>query len=376
MLTNNEKLTLQIKGLNFSKFLCEVKKEGIEIKNFIKIEYNLFEITICYKDRKKFLNICKKLNYKVKNKNSSFLLKVFNKSKQNIALALSVILIFFCIIFSNNFILKIEVFGVENLTKQQILSVLEQNNIKPYKTKNSYDTSNIELILKSSLNKISFASAIFKGNTLIININEKIDNDNVIYDYQPKVAPYNCIIENVVLKSGTLIVEKGQTVKQGEEIVLPYIKYKDNSLLKVEANAEVTAYVEISKTTQYNEFHTEYVRTGNKQVFNKINLFGLKENNNNKIKFSKYETEVFYNMPFKNFILPIKKVKQVYYEVKPKMVFTAFEKVKQNIIEENKKVLYNNLSNKIKKEVEAYSTIAYEDNVYFVTTYLKALITF
>lgn len=376
MLIDREKLTLQIKGLNFSKFLSELKKEDIKTTNFIKLEYNLFEITIFYKDRKKFLAICKKMNYRVKNKNFSFLLSIFIKSKQNIALVLSIIFISFCLVFSSNFVFKIEILGIEKLNKQQIISVLEKNNIKPYKVKNTYNTSNIELILKTNINKISFASAIIKGNTLIINIDEKIDNDEYIYDYKPKTAPYNCIIENIVLKSGTVVVEKGQTVKQGEEVVLPYIKYKDGSLLKVEANADITAYIEVSKTTAYKEFHTEYIRTGNKQVFTNTTLFGLGKKKNYNVKYDKYEVETFFNMPFKNFILPIKRTSQVYYELKPKTVFTSFEKVKQNIIEENKKVLYNNLSNKIKKEVEVYSTITCEDDIYFVTTYLKALITF
>ena len=75
-----------------------------------------------------------------------------------------------------------------------------------------------------------------------------------------------------------------------------------------------------------------------------------------------------------NFILPIKRTRQVYYELKPKTVFTSFEKVKQNIIEENKRMLYNTLSNT--KNQQVFTHINYEDNVYYVTTYLKADVVF
>ena len=79
---------------------------------------------------------------------------------------------------------------------------------------------------------------------------------------------------------------------------------------------------------------------------------------------------------FKNFLIPIQKTKTTYFELENKNVFVSFDKVKQNIIEQNKKVLYNKFDNKIGEEKEVYSTIVYEDNIYYVTTYLKTYISF
>ena len=61
-------------------------------------------------------------------------------------------------------------------------------------------------------------------------------------------------------------------------------------------------------------------------------------------------------------------------ELKEKSVFIPFEKVKQNIIEENKKVFYNNLSNIKNKQFLSY--ISYEENIYYITSYLKADVIF
>lgn len=375
MVFNEQKITYKVKGLNFKKFLELLKKEKIEVSMLKRQEYNIFYIEVNAKNVKTFLKIANTLNYQVEETNSTILLNSKNNIKRNLSLFICVVFICILTVFSCNMVYKIEIYGLETLTKQQVVKVLNDNNIKAFKTKSSYNLNNIELLLKSSLDKISFASAIIKGNTIIININEKINNDEYIYDYQPIVAPYDCIIKKIDLKSGTVAVEEGQTVKKGQEIVLPYIDYKDGTQLPVKASADIYAYVEVSHTTQYIENHTELVRTGRKFKLTQLNLYNFifKKDKAN-FNYKKYETEISYTYPFNNFILPIKKTTITYYELKEKSVFIPFEKVKQNIIEENKKVLYNNLSNIKNKQFLSY--ISYEENIYYITSYLKADVIF
>lgn len=375
MVLDEQKITYKVKGLNFKKFLGLLKKEEIEICLLKKQEYNIFFIQIKQKDIKRFAKIAGDLNYQLTEENSTILLSSKKSIKRNLSFFICIVLITILVVFSCNMVYKIEIYGIETLTEQQIIKVLNDNNIKVFKIKSNYNLDNIEILLKSSLNKISFASAIIKGNTMIININEKIDNDEYIYDYQPIVAPYDCIIKNINLKSGTVVVEKGQTVKKGQKIVLPYIDYKDGTQLAVKASADIEAYVEVSHTTQYLENHTELVRTGNKFETRQLDLFGLnlkKENLN--INYKNYETNINFKYPFGNFILPVKQTIRTYYELEEKNVYVPFEKVKQNIIEENKKVLYNTVSNI--KDQQVFSYISYEDNIYYVTTYLKTDVIF
>ena len=375
MVLDEQKITYKVKGLNFKKFLMLLKKEAIEVCLLKKQEYNIFFIQIKQKDVKSFIKIASELNYRLIEENSTILLNSKKSIIKNLSFFITVVLLGIILVFSCNMVYKIEIYGLETLSPQQVVKVLNDNNIKVFKTKSSYNLDNIELLLKSSLDKISFASAIIKGNTMIINVNEKINNDEYIYDYQPIIAPYDCIIKSINLKSGTVVVEKGQTVKKGQEIVMPYIDYKDGTQLSVKASAEIEAYIEVSHTTQYLENHTAFVRTGNKIEVEQLDLYNLnlkKEKTN--VHYKNFETELNFSYPFNNFILPIKKTITTYYELKEKNVYIPFEKVKQNIIEENKKVLYNTVSN-IKNQ-QVFSYISYEDNIYYVTTYLKADVIF
>ncbi len=376
MILKDEKITFNIKGLNFKKFLKRLGEENIEVFELEKLSYKNFNITIKKQAENIFNDLCLKFHYEKNVKSETPILSSTSAVKRNLAFTICIIFICVCLVFSCNMVYKIEIVGLQNIKKQEVIKVLNDNNITVFKPKSTYDLKNIELVLKTNINKISFASAILRGNTMILNINEKIDNSAEIYDFKPLVAPFDCIIEEVELLSGTLVVSKGQTVKKGESIVLPYIDYKDGTQLKVEALARIKAYVELSYTTQYTENHFELVRSGEKQEVNYLKIFNKEFNNNFVSNFENYEIEQNSNYVFNNFILPIKRVKTVYYELVKKQVYIPFDKVKENIIEQNKKILYNDLSKNVEKEMKVFNTITKEENVFFVTTYLKADIWF
>jgi hypothetical protein len=259
--------------------------------------------------------------------------------------------------------------------------VLNSNNINVGKPKSKYNLASIEKVLQNSIDKVSLASAIIRGNTLIVSINEKIDNSQYVYDFKPILAPYDMVITDIKLKSGTAIKQKNQTVKRGEAIVLPYIEYKDGAQLSVEAQAEITARIELSTTYYYMENHEEQVKTNKTYHVVEYSLFGKTwssgKNKKNNIPFLNFTLDKKTSFLFDNFFIPIQKTVTTYTQLVPKQIYKQFTpQIEQNLIEENKKVLYNKLSNKTRIENINFSTITnFVDNVYLVTTYLKASIT-
>lgn len=371
-----ETITYKVKGMNFKKFLTRLKQDGLEVFSLKRKDFNLFYITISKSQSAYFTNLANKNNYDITIVNKTYSLKLKDKIKKHFALSLSILFILLSITFFSNIVVKVEVYGCERVSKSQVIKVLEDNNIKMHKFKSSYNLSIIESLLKQNIDKVSLASAVIKGNTIIINIDEKIDNDEYIYDYKPLQAPYDCIVKQVVLKSGTLVVEEGQTVKKGEVLVEPYINYKDGTRLSVEAKADVQVYIEISNTIEYLENHMEYVRTGKRVTKEELSIYKLNLGGKKiSIPFKKYQMEQYSYYPFKNFIMPLLKTKTIYYELIEKQTYVPFENVKQNIIEQNKKMLYNTISSQEKDNLESFTTINYQDNIYYVTTYLKGLIT-
>ncbi len=246
ILFKNSIIYFEVVGLNFKKFIEQLKKENIEIFDLQKLEYNCFKLGIKIKDKNTFLKISNNFHYNLKECILPLPYKIGKIIKSNLAIIITSMLLICSFFVLNNFVLQIRIYGLENLTSSEVLKVLDDFGYERGKFKSDYDLDGIEKVLTSNLDKISFASAVIKGNTLIVNINEKIDNSDFIYDYKPIIAPFNCIIEEISLLSGTAMLKVGDVVKKGENIISPYIYYQDNSIIYVPAKATIKAYVEVS----------------------------------------------------------------------------------------------------------------------------------
>lgn len=374
-MNKNSFVVYEIEGLNFKKFLLKLQSENIEVLTLNRIDYNKYIIKICLDKRSKLETILKRFNYKFNIKKTSRVLTFFTLFKRNLALFLCGFILLIATGFLNCFVLKVEVLGLEKLTSKQVVDVLTSNGVNCGKIKNKYNMDEIELLIKNSLEQVSLVSCIIRGNTLVVNINEKIDNSSIEGNFEPITAPFDMVVKDIRLKSGTSAVEKNSTVKKGEAIVLPFIEYKDGTKLEVVAQAEIDAYIEISNTIYYMENHQEFVKSGRLIKQSEYSLFNFSwKGINNKNNFKEYEEQIIEEYVFKNMFLPIKKTTKVFYELVSKQVFVPFDKKQEEkLICENESLLYNELCSETNiTDCEYLSTTKYVDNMYLVTTYLKA----
>ena len=267
----------KLKGLNLKRFLKELLKNKIEVVKFDKLDYNLFLIGIKRKDEKTFLRLVKVYHYELNEEKLPLLKRFIKFVRTNIALFIVSILALSSLLICSNFVFQIEIYGLDNLTREEVLSVLQNNGYKEGKFKNNYDLDSIEQVLTKNLNLVSFASAVIKGNTLIVNINEKIDNSEYIYDYPPIVSPFNGIVQKIELVSGSILVQEQETVREGEVIIAPYLLLGDK-VISTPARARVTLYIEasvvINLEKQVNETEKQKVIEENKkEVYNNLSCY-------------------------------------------------------------------------------------------------------
>lgn len=245
------KTLYRVTGLNFKKFLGEIKKANLVILQLRRLEYNQFEIMVS--DEKTFLALCKKFGYKVDEIKLSRKETLFRLLKRNFVFCLLAVFICVSLLFSSNFVFKVEIFGLENVEQSVVLDVLNKNGYNIGKLKSRYDLDNIEPLLVANIDKISFATGVIRGSTLIINIHEKIDNSPYIYDYPPIIAPFDCVVKEIVFTSGTVRVAQNETAKAGDVVVAPYIETKDYKRLPIPANAQIKAYVELKESAKLDD---------------------------------------------------------------------------------------------------------------------------
>ena len=366
---NDDLIFYKLHGLNFNKLLKTLNNKNIEIFNLKVLENNNFSLEIKKKNKLEFLHILKSFNILVVDyKPQSFFLKTNEYLIKRLAYAVCLIIVFIGVAISNFFVFKIEIYGLDRVERTEVEKVLGENNFRVGKLKTSYKLENIESLLKNKFEKISLASCSIVGNTLIVNVLEK--KYEVNKEHEAILAPYDMIINKIDLRSGTSVARVGQTIKQGEEIVVPLIYDSNGKSFSVKASAKVFAYAEKTISNIYFENHTKEVRSGRFEVVNNTNKY--------KGKFIKYQLEVKERYLFKNFILPIKQRCYIYHETIDKNVFEPFNKaIEEKIIEENEKLLYNAFDGCESAENKTLvSFVEKVENYYVISTTISANIIF
>ncbi len=344
--------TFHVKGLNQEKWLNELCKEVslTEIERLSKNETTFKCSYFSYKKVDKFLkkhgvNIVSLTHegvaYKLRNIFTAY------------GLMAAIVVCFALSIFSQQYILQYKVEGVDKLAAGDIVEYVSKNFSKQ---KGNIDTSEIENALLQNFKRISFASCIIKGQTLVINIKEKLLPDEMYGDFAPIVASKNGRVTKINLISGTLKVAVGDFVRMGDVLVEPYTIDASGNIKKVEARAEILAEVYNEGQSEHYETYIEVRRTGKAVVQDEIKLFGLtiytfKEEMN----FKMFETETDEVPLIKNLFLPFKMKKTTYYELCENKIISKFEDVEQQFVSKAKAKALENCEDYAKMKEEFYT---------------------
>lgn len=327
----------KIKGLNQEKKL-NILSKIYPIYDIVRISKNCFTFKVSIFHAKKVRKTLIEYNFEILEEKRvgvlPLLLKVFN------IYAISALIFCSILIFIQSpFIWQYEILGEESLTKQEIVDFIKDNF-----TKNKYklSTKSVEGALYDEYEEISFVSVIVRGQTLIVNIKEKLLPEEIYGDFKPIISEYDGKVSEIELISGTLAVKTGDYIKAGDVLVYPY--YVDDGVEKpVMANAEITLDIYHTSSIMHFENRVELIRTGEEAEILEVLLFNLPIYINSKsMNFTLYETVVEEQALIKNNILPLKLKRTTYYELEEVKLHETFEEAKERLVEEaREKALLN-----------------------------------
>lgn len=328
-----KKYLVNLYGLNLANIVSRLGKDNVKISNLIQKSNEEMEFVASGKDIKELKKYFKNVKYSfVDLRKKNLKAKIFKTLA--VYLALPVIL-FFATIYSKQ-ICKIEINGLNQIKKSEIIELLEGGGVKVGGAKTNSTQEIEKLLLKND--RIAQVSCYFKGTTLIINISEKLILSQDVYE--PIVACYDGVIYDYNLKRGTLNFKIGDFVKAGDILVYPFVYDKENNKVAINPEAEIFARIYKSYTSKLLRFETYYEKTGNKKSISYIKFKNLNKNTSFK-PFVFYE-ETVYNKYISS-VLPI---------------------VKQTIIHEEliERRRENDLVSMQSKNEEASRVLAREDN--------------
>ena len=302
-------------------------------------------------DFKKIAKLIKQTKCKVKIKRKKGLPFIFNKYKKRKIFFLFLFLIVIGIAILTNFIWNIEIIGNENISRDEILSSLEEEGLRIGAWKNNIKNQEIANNMRLIRSDLAWIGIEIKGTNAIVKIVEADKKPDIIEedDYCNIVATKPGIIVKVNALNGTPLVKEGDVIKEGTILIGGWLEGKYTGIRYVHANGEVKAKVWYSQTQKVELNQVISTKNGNSE-----NKYSVKINNFNinfyktLSKFKKYDTieEIKKLKIFSDFYLPIEIIKKTNYEQIEENVQYTVEEAKNKATIEAKKLLDEEIENK------------------------------
>ena len=261
------------------------------------------------------------------------------------------ILIFLLIFSLSKFIWNIEVECSENISKDEIIALVEQEGLKTGVLKNSVDTKEIINQIRLERDDIAWVGIDIKGTNAIISIVEADEKPEIINEdeYCNIVASKDGIIEKISAGNGTPLVKEGDVVKEGDILIAGWLEGKYTGKQYVHSYGNIQAKVWYSNTQKIYFQETKKEETGNLENKHSVKINNFQINLPKTLpNFEKYDTiETTEKLKlFSDFYLPIELITYTYKEYKEVSIIHSVEEAKQIGIDRAKEELKEEIDNK------------------------------
>ena len=259
-------------------------------------------------------------------------------------------------IISTMYIWNIEIHGVQNIDKNELIAQLRKQGLDVGKLKRKVNTKSIINNIRLERDDISWLEINVRGTNAIVSVVEAEKKPELINDnqYCDIVSDKRGIVEKITAEKGTALVKKGDIIEVGTKLIGGFMEEKYTDKRYVHAKGEIKARVWYTKRLKSKFTREEREKTGIEKkkysiIFNnfRINLYKSIPN------FEKYDTinEEKRLKLFSNFYLPIVIQKDTYKEVLSKQVTYGKTELQNLLAEELEKEFENenikNIKNKI-----------------------------
>lgn len=355
---------IRVKGLNFTSFLNLCVANDISIHSIQKHD-GFAEFGLNDRD----LRSLRKLNldkYDWQVVKVGGLKRLLNIFIYRIGLCVGLILSIVFVSLLNNRLLRIHVSGLSFTDESEVVESIHEFGIDTFSSLN-FDKASLEDYLGKKFH-FSLVSVISKGNSLIINVKEKLPS--IEDSYVAITADYNMIIDSIEVHAGTAKVKSGDIVFKGDTLVEPFVT-RGEEILYIKPIATIHAKIYFSSSYKFIAEEKMQIRTGKYSLISsdvylgKYKLWGSQKS----CTFENFEID----SGVKNvsqYFLPISMKKSYAYELKEEIVTRDFEEEKDKIVDNVKTDAYNQVPNYMKVDGEDIVVTSIEGG-YVVGVYLN-----
>lgn len=236
---------IRIEGLAMERLLNLALSNNIYLWDVKRLNYFGVEVSVSKKGLLDLEELIKKVGCKqsiLSYKGLPFRIEQLKKRK---IFVLGFFLSFVLIFLLTSFIWKIDINGVEQTPKENIINLLNEHGVSSGSLRFKILEEDIELLLINNYNYFSFIDVQKKGVKLIIDIKEEaIPPEKVDRNYPANiVARKKGVITKLIVRNGDVVAKVGQIVKENQLIISGVMESNNENYYMVHAEGEVLARV-------------------------------------------------------------------------------------------------------------------------------------
>ena len=204
-----------MEALSVFRVIDKLAREGIEVCSFRFLTKNSAVFTVNGKDTKKVFAILRGSCYNIKKVRPQGVAKAVASLKRFAGLAAGIVLFFVSVLFFQARVLDIRIVGSGAYYKDEVLHILEGNGVKKFAPLPK-DCAPITASI-ISLPYVSFCTMGKEGGILTVTV--EVTNEDVTLQSESLLAPASGTIEELVVVRGTPLLQVGDSVTMGDEVV-------------------------------------------------------------------------------------------------------------------------------------------------------------
>ncbi|MGH4118877.1 sporulation protein YqfD [Clostridium sp.] len=305
-------ITMEIGSLMPEKFINLLWRNGIVVKNIMKINITTVVLQVKLCDYSEISKVAKLTDTRIRITGRSGLSFFLMKAKKRSALLIGVFLFGSIIYYLSTFVWNIEINTERYISPYELRNQIKGLGVIPGIRKKNIDIYEIENKLTKINDEIMWVKVRIEGAKLVVNVIERQSPPTIIVDKTPAnlIASKDGEIVRVFTTEGTAIVNSGNMVQKGD-ILVKGEQGKEGSVYSVHAEGEVIAktFYEVKKEVPLknksrlktgNSISNLYFNLANKKVYLKNSLITYENYDKieNKDKFIK--SEIYYEVEEKN----------------------------------------------------------------------------
>ena len=207
----------ELEGLSVHRAVDRLLREGVPILSARMTAKNRIKIAINAADRKKTFAILHGSCYNMIGERSLGLMRLIERASRAVGLFLGSAAAILIVLFMQGRVLKIEVTGSGAYLEPEIRAALFEKGIGYFSAMPDGNTLIPDVL---SLPRVHFVSV--KGENGVLTVDVEVSDETQPLSRQPLFSPAGGKVEELTVLRGTAVVEIGQNVETGQEIVAPY----------------------------------------------------------------------------------------------------------------------------------------------------------